>query len=147
MECYITYCVKGYFAFNSENELISEKLFQEDEIINKLAEINDKQIVTEELEIIDEVRSDYDEIIIESNKRSSDYNNDKVTIKTPNQAGNYLRSNYDKFGLSVLCHMYITRKSEPDLPGYLDRLRYPGFRNSKLINKKFLREQRQTRRR
>lgn len=99
MECYITYCVKGYFAFNSENELISEKLFQEDEIINKLAEINDKQIVTEELEIIDEVRSDYDEIIIESNKRSSDYNNDKVTIKTPNQAGNYLRSNYDKFGL------------------------------------------------
>lgn len=99
MECYITYCVKGYFAFNSENELISEKLFQEDEIINKLAEINDKQIVTEELEIIDEVKSDYDEIIIESNKRSSDYNNDKVTIKTPNQAGNYLRSNYDKFGL------------------------------------------------
>ncbi|WP_305515006.1 NOP5/NOP56 family protein [Methanobrevibacter sp. V14] len=99
MECYITYCVKGYFAFNSENELISEKLFQEDEIINKLAEINDKQIVTEELEIIDEVKSDYDEIIIESNKRSSDYNNDKVTIKTPNKAGNYLRSNYDKFGL------------------------------------------------
>lgn len=99
MECYITYCVKGYFAFNSENELISEKLFQEDEIINKLAEINDKQIVTEELEIIDEVSGDYDGIIIESNKRLSDYNNDKVTIKTPNQAGNYLRSNYDKFGL------------------------------------------------
>ncbi|WP_305555537.1 NOP5/NOP56 family protein [Methanobrevibacter sp. V74] len=100
MECYITYCVKGYFAFNSENELISEKLFQEDEIINKLAEINDKQIVTEELEIIDEVSGDYDGIIIESNKRLSDYNNDKVTIKTPNQAGNYLRSNYDKFGLN-----------------------------------------------
>ena len=48
MECYITYCVKGFFAFNSENELICKKLFPEDEIINRLAEINDKQIVKEE---------------------------------------------------------------------------------------------------
>ena len=99
MECYITYCIKGFFAFNSENELICEKLFPEDEIINRLAEISDKQIVKEELEIIEVVDEDFDEIIIESNKRVSDYDNDKITIKTPNQAGEYLRSNYDKFGL------------------------------------------------
>ena len=99
MECYITYCVKGYFAFNSENELISQKLFPDDEIINRLAEINDKQIVEEELEIIDEVSNDYDEIIIESNKRLSDYGNDKIQIKNPNQAGEYLRNNYDEFRL------------------------------------------------
>ena len=99
MECYITYCVKGFFAFNSENELISKKLFPDDEIITRLAEINDKQIVKEELEIIKEVSKDYDEIIIESNKRLSDYDNDKINIKTPNQAGEYLRSNYDKFDL------------------------------------------------
>ncbi|WP_405298299.1 NOP5/NOP56 family protein [Methanobrevibacter sp.] len=99
MECYITYCVKGFLAFNSENELISEKLFPEDEILNRLADIDDKKIVTEEMEIIDEVSKDYDEIVIESNKRKSDYNNEKITIKNPNPAGEYLRGNYDEFGL------------------------------------------------
>lgn len=99
MECYITYCVKGFLAFNSENELISEKLFPEDEILNRLADIDDKKIVPEETEIIDEVSNDYDEIIIESNKRRSDYGNEKVNIKTPNPAGEYLRSNYEEFGL------------------------------------------------
>ena len=99
MECYITYCVKGFFAFNSENELICKRLFPENEIINRLAEINDKQIVLEESEIINDVSSEYDEIIIESNKRLSDYGNDKITIKNPNQGGEYLRSHYDEFDL------------------------------------------------
>ena len=99
MECYITYCVKGFFAFDSENKLICEKLFPEDEIINRLAEITDKKIVLEENDIINEVSEDYDEIIIESNKRLSDYENDKITIKTPNRGGEYLRSHYDEFGL------------------------------------------------
>ena len=99
MECYITYCVKGFFAFDSENELISKKLFPEDEIISRLAEINDKQIVKEEKEIIEEVSMEYDEILIESNKRLSDYDNPKVMIRTPNQAGEYLRGNYAEFGL------------------------------------------------
>ena len=82
MECYITYCVKGFFAFDSENKLICEKLFPEEEIINRLAEITDKKIVLEETDIIKEVSEDYDEIIIESNKRLSDYDNDKIIIKT-----------------------------------------------------------------
>ncbi len=99
MECYITYCVKGYYAFDNENNLISEKLFPKDEIINRLAEINDKKIVREELELIEEIYQDYDEIIIESNKRTSDYDNEKITVRTPNQGGEYLRNNYDKFGL------------------------------------------------
>ena len=100
MECYITYCVKGFFAFNGENELICEKLFPEDEVISRLAEIDDKKIVLEESQIINEVSSEYDEIIIESNKRLSDYGNDRITIKNPNQAGDYLRSHYDEFDLN-----------------------------------------------
>jgi len=100
MECYITYCVKGFFAFNKKNELISQKLFPEEEIINRLAEINDKKIVKEELELINELSNDYDEIIIESNKRLSDYDNDKIAIETPNQAGEYLRGHYEEFGLN-----------------------------------------------
>ena len=100
MECYITYCVKGFLAFNDDNELIAEKLFPEDEIINRLADIDDKKIVADEMEIIEEVSKDYSEINIESNKRLSDYSNDKISIQTPNQGGNYLRSNYDEFGLN-----------------------------------------------
>ncbi len=99
MECYITYCVKGFYAFDNENELICTKLFPEDEIVNRLSEIDSKQIVTEELDIINEVSADYDEIIIESNKRLSDYDNDKITIKTPNRGGEYLRANFEKFDL------------------------------------------------
>lgn len=99
MECYITYCVKGFFAFDSENKLICEKLFPNEEIINRLADINDKKIVKEESEIINELSKHYDKLIIESNKRLSDYNNDKITIKTPNSGGEYLRNNYAEFGL------------------------------------------------
>ena len=100
MECYITYCVKGFLAFSRENELISEKLFPDPEILSRLADIDDKKIVPEELEIIEEVSKDFDEIIIESNKRKSDYANDKITIQNPNPAGEHLRSNYEEFGLS-----------------------------------------------
>ena len=100
MECYVTYCVKGFFAFNDENEVICEKLFPEDEIIDRLIELNEKQIVKEEKEIIEELEGKYDEIIIESNKRQSLYNNDKITVKTPNPAGEYLRGNYEKFNIT-----------------------------------------------
>ena len=100
MECYITYSVKGFYAFNNENELISEKLFQEDEIVTRLIDIDDKKIVAEEMEIIEEVSKNYNEIIIESNKRLSDYSNEKITIQTPNQAGEYLRNNFEKFNMN-----------------------------------------------
>ena len=99
MECYITYSINGFYAFNSENKLISKKLFPKNEIINRLGEIDDKKIPLEEEDIIKEVSENYDEIIIESNKRLSDYDNDKIKIQTPNQGGEYLRSNYKEFEL------------------------------------------------
>ena len=95
MECYVTYSVKGFYAFNENNELIAEKLFEETEILQKLIEIDNKEIPTEEIELIEELSKDYDTIIIESNKRSSDYQSDKVKVKNPNPAGDYLRSNFD----------------------------------------------------
>ena len=95
MECYVTYSIKGFYAFNENNELIAEKLFKETEILQKLIEIDNKEIPTEESELIEELSPNYDAIIIESNKRSSDYSNNKVKVKNPNQGGDYLRSNYD----------------------------------------------------
>ena len=99
MQCYITYSVKGYLAFNQENELIAEKPFPEDEIIDRLIRIENNQTDPEEMEIIKEVENDFDEIVIESNKRLSDYENDKIVIENPNHGGDYLRENYDEFGL------------------------------------------------
>ena len=95
MECYVTYSIKGFYAFNENNELIAEKLFKEEEILQKLIEIDNKEILPEESELIEELSPNYDAIIIESNKRSSDYSNNKVKVKNPNQGGDYLRSNYD----------------------------------------------------
>ena len=65
MECYVTYSVKGFYAFNENNELIAEKLFKETEILQKLIEIDNKEIPTEEIELIEELSKDYDSIIIE----------------------------------------------------------------------------------
>ncbi len=75
--------------------MIGEKLFKEEEILQKLIEIDNKEIPTEESELIKELSSNYDTIIIESNKRSSDYSNSKVKVKNPNQGGDYLRSEYN----------------------------------------------------
>ena len=97
MKCYITYFIKGFLAFNDKNELIAEKLFPEDEILDRLIAIDNKEIISEEIDIINEISEDYDEIIIESNKRLSSYKNDKITIQNPNQAGEYLRNNYSEF--------------------------------------------------
>ena len=81
MECYVTYCIKGFYAFNDNDELIGSKLFNEDEIYDKLIEIDEKKIPLEEKLIIEELSEDYETIIIESNKRASDYNSDKIKIK------------------------------------------------------------------
>ena len=101
MECYITYCVKGYYAFDSDNQLICEKLFPDSDIIDRLIEIDEGKITLEEAEIINELSPDYTQIIIESNKRLSDYNNPKIKIENPNSAGEYLRSHYDEFGINT----------------------------------------------
>ena len=95
MECYVSYCAKGFYAFNENKELIAEKLFEEDEILQKLIEIDNKEIPLEESELINELSKTYDTIIIESNKRASDYNCDKIHVKNPNPAGEILRSDFD----------------------------------------------------
>ena len=95
MECYVTYSVKGFYAFNENNELIGQRLFKEDEMLEKLIEIDNKEIPTEESELIEELLKDYDSVIVESNKRSSDYASDRVKVKNPNPAGEYLRSHSD----------------------------------------------------
>ena len=96
MECHVTYTIKGFYAINNDNEIIGEKLFKENEILDKLIQIEEKKIPSEEKELIEELSSKYNKIIIESNKRKSDYKNDKIIIKNPNKAGEYIRNNFDE---------------------------------------------------
>ena len=65
-------------------------------VLQKLIEIDNKEIPTEESELINELSADYDTIIIESNKRASDYDSDKVKVQNPNLAGELLRSDYEE---------------------------------------------------
>ena len=74
MECYITYCIKGFLAFNEDFELIAKKLFPKESIVTALMEIENKKIASQEKEIIEEVSKEYDKIIIESNKRCHERN-------------------------------------------------------------------------
>ena len=83
MECYITYCIKGFLAFSEDFELITQKLFPKESIVTALMEIENKKIVSQEKEIIEEVSKDYDKIIIESNKRISDYSCLKLKHQMP----------------------------------------------------------------
>ena len=52
MECYITYCIKGFLAFSEDFELITQKLFPKESIVTALMEIENKKIVSQEKEIM-----------------------------------------------------------------------------------------------
>ena len=65
MECYVTYSIKGFYAFNENNELIGEKLFKEEEILQKIIEIDNKEILPAKTELIEELSQNYNTNIIE----------------------------------------------------------------------------------
>lgn len=98
MDCYITYFIGGFLAFKDDQELIKIKPFPKEEIVDRLISLENKEIASEEIEIIKELEREFDTIFIESNKKTSDYKNFKnVEIKTPNLGGEILRENFDKY--------------------------------------------------
>lgn len=98
MDCYITYFIGGFLAFKDNQELIKIKPFPKEEIVDRLISLENKEIASEEIEIIKELEGEFDTIFIESNKKTSDYKNFKnVEIKTPNLGGEILRENFDKY--------------------------------------------------
>lgn len=98
MDCYITYFIGGFLAFKDNRELIKIKPFPKEEIVERLISLEDKDFVPEETEIIEELEDEFDSIIIESNKRTSDYKDFRnVEVKTPNAGGEALRENLDKY--------------------------------------------------
>ena len=100
MELYITKCVAGFLAFNQDLKLISYKLFPENEIVDNLLKIEDKEVLNIEKSLIEELEGEYDEINLESNNRLSQYKTmngfEKISINTTNDGGEYLRKNLEE---------------------------------------------------
>lgn len=98
MDCYVTYFIGGFIAFNADEEVIKTKPFPNEKIVSKIISLENKEPVSEEIEIIEELEKDFDRIIIESNRKTSDYNRfENVEIQTPNLGGEILRGNLDKY--------------------------------------------------
>ena len=93
MELYITHCVAGFLAFNDDLKLIDYELFDDDNI-DKLIKIENREVLPEELNLI-ERNSNYETINIESLNRLSDYDipNVNININSINKSGEYLREN------------------------------------------------------
>lgn len=105
MECYITKCLAGFIAFNEDLAIVNYKLFKEENIVSNLLKIENDEILEEEIELIKEIASEFDTIIIETTTRQSSYKNleefDKIEIKTPNKGGEYLRENLNEILLEI----------------------------------------------
>ena len=125
MEYYISQCIAGFFCFDENLDLVNYKLFKEEEIAENLLKIEDNEILTEEINLINEIISNDEncEISIETTKILSQYKNlenksdleigkelenkinlddfEKLKIETPNKGGEYLRENLESILTSV----------------------------------------------
>ena len=91
MESYITKCIAGFFTYDKDLKLINYKIFQNENIVSNQLKIEDKEVLNEELDLINELSEDYDIIHLESRNRLSQYKKtkgfDKLVIDSPNIAG------------------------------------------------------------
>lgn len=98
MEIYIINCIAGFLSFDSDFKLNDYVLFNDEEIVSKIHNINNNILTDEEIKIIENT-PDCDEIIIETNKRLSDYkdlkNYDKIIVQNPNKGGEFFRENVE----------------------------------------------------
>lgn len=125
MVYYITQCIAGFIAFDENLEIAKYRLFKEEEIVSNLIKIEENEILDEEIELINELKSnessDDNRIIIETTKRKSQYkgleNYENIETETPNKGGEYLRNHlnevFEKIGFE---------KSEEEIIEYYERL-------------------------
>lgn len=98
MDCYITYFIEGFIAFNEDLQVIAFNKFSPDKRALNIIQLEKKEFIPEEIAIIEQLQEEYENIFIESNKRTSDYSDfENIVVQTPNPGGNYLRENFDKF--------------------------------------------------
>ena len=95
MELYITHCIAGFIAFDTDLNIVDYELFTSENIIDNLLKLEKHEVLDEELDLIKRNIDNYEFINIESLNRLSDYtlNNSKIKIKSVNKSGEYLREN------------------------------------------------------
>lgn len=95
MELYITHCIAGFLGFNNELKLIDYELFTADNIIDKLIKIENREVLDEEIKLIERNLNKYEKINIETLNKLSDYplDKDKLNVESFSKAGKYLRNN------------------------------------------------------
>lgn len=99
MKCYITTTSFGFIATNQDNEIIDYRVFEKKQV-EKLLEIQKKQLLQEEVELIESVGLYYDEIVIETSKARSIYSHlnqyDKIITENTTKTGKYIRNNLEE---------------------------------------------------
>lgn len=105
MEYYITQFIAGFIAFDEDLKIANYKLFDDNEIVSNNLKIENKELLEEEIELINELSSDGSTIIIETRKRRSQYKElddyENIIVETPNKGGEHLRNNLESILLEI----------------------------------------------
>ncbi len=98
MRCYIITTSFGFIATDQDNNIINYQLF-EDNYTEKLEQITKKEILPEQVKLIEEVDNKYDEIVLETNNPNNYSNLDfynKLIFEKTTDNGKYVRENLDE---------------------------------------------------
>jgi nucleolar protein 56 len=105
MESYVSLCVGGVIAFDKDFRIIDYERFKEDKAHLRLIENLNKEVLDEEIGVINRIAKNHTIINIESDKKLSDYNakvdDIKLEVNTTNPAGEYLRGNLEDILLNI----------------------------------------------
>lgn len=99
MKAFITTTSFGFIATDEEFAIVDRFLFEKRQV-EILEKIQQKQVIDEEIDLIERLAKSYDEIIIETLKTKSAYDNveqsDKISILPRTVHGDYVRENFDE---------------------------------------------------
>jgi len=99
MKAFITTTSFGFIATDEEFAIVDKFLFGKKQV-EILEKIQQKQVIEEEVELVERLAKCYDEIIIESLKTKSAYDgveqSDKILIQQTTAHGDYVREHFDE---------------------------------------------------
>ncbi len=100
MKCYITWCFAGFIALDENCTLLDYELFPRNRLSERLNEVLEGNLVSEEQSLLKRMVKNQDEVVVETEISLSKYrslkDSSKFKFETPNKAGEYLRTFMDK---------------------------------------------------
>jgi nucleolar protein 56 len=96
MKCYITWCFAGFIALDENCALLDYELFPRSRLTERLNEVFEGNLVSEEQSLLKRMVKNHDEVVVETEISPSKYkslkDSSKFKFETPNKAGEYLRT-------------------------------------------------------